>query len=113
MSTLQETSTVVEPGTAVGYDGMFYNADGVLADPDKVGFAIINPARQQTNFVHGIHQEVAKIAVGHYRFTISPTSSGEYEIQIAGSGAIAVTGRVKFRVGETQFQENWLATAGA
>ncbi|MEL6853518.1 MAG: hypothetical protein AAFO83_00245 [Cyanobacteria bacterium J06607_13] len=107
-----EQNLVVEPGTAVSYVGEFLSADNVLTDPDKVGFALIDPSAKQTDFVYGTHPDnVEKIETGRYRFTVIPQVKGSYEIQVAGSGAIAVTGRAKFTVAETRFTSNWLATA--
>jgi hypothetical protein len=104
----QETTTLVEPGTAIIYTGEFRNADDVLADPDRVGFALINPNGQQTNFVFGTDAEVTQASTGIYRFTIVPQVAGEYEVQAVGSGGVWATGRRKFRVGQTRFTAGWI-----
>jgi hypothetical protein len=104
----QETTTLVEPGTAIIYTGEFRNADDVLADPDRVGFALINPNGQQSNFVFGTDAEVTQVATGVYRFTIVPQVAGEYEVQAVGSGVVWATGRRRFRVGQTRFTAGWI-----
>lgn len=104
----QETTTLVEPNTAIIYTGEFRDADEVLTDPDRVGFALLNPNGQQANFVFGTDDEVAKVSTGVYRFTIVPQSAGEYEVQAVGSGVVWATGRRKFRVGQTRFAAGWI-----
>lgn len=104
----QETTTLVEPGTALIYTGEFRNEDDALTDPDRVGFALINPNGQQTNFVYNTDAEVTKVSKGVYRFTIVPQAAGEYEVQAVGSGTVWATGRRKFRVGQTRFTPGWL-----
>ena len=103
-----ETNAIVEPGTAMTWDGKFRDADEALTDPDRVGFAVIGPNAQQVNFVFGANSEVTRIGTGHYRFTYVPTAKGKYEMQAAASGAVAVTGRVTFQVAETRFTEDWI-----
>lgn len=104
----QETTTLVEPGTAIIYTGEFRDEDEVLTDPERVGFALINPNGQQSNFVYGTNAEVTKTATGVYRFTIVPQTTGEYEVQAVGSGVVWATGRRKFRVGQTRFTAGWI-----
>jgi hypothetical protein len=104
----QETTTLVEPGTAIIYTGEFRDVDDALADPERVGFALINPNGQQTNFIFGTDDEVTKASTGVYRFTIVPQVAGEYEVQAVGSGTVWATGRRKFRVGQTRFTAGWI-----
>jgi len=104
----QETTTLVEPGTALIYTGEFRDADEALTDPERVGFALINPSGQQTNFVFGTDDEVTQVSTGVYRFTVVPQVPGEYEVQAVGSGVVWATGRRKFRVGQTRFAAGWL-----
>lgn len=104
----QETTTLVEPGTAIIYTGEFRDDKEDLTDPDRVGFALINPNGQQTNFVFGTNDEVTRVSKGIFRFTVVPQVAGEYEVQAVGSGVVWATGRRKFRVGQTRFTPGWI-----
>ncbi len=77
---------------------IFYDEDGVEADPTAVTVQYREPGIGVTELEYGVDLEVKKEAVGKYYLDISLKYSGIYKYSWCGTGAIEVAEDGSFTV---------------
>lgn len=99
ITTCLDPNQIYYPGDRVYIPATFTDADtDSPADPDTVTFTLKNPNGSLSTFVFGTASEVTKVSTGTYLCGAIVNQAGVYFVKVSGTGAIAKSVEIQFRV---------------